>query len=280
MKFALAIWHRFPIVLRAILSGLLVLFFGALVWTAMVVVNLKLTNSVPWAAPTLALFLWVYWRYLDGAGWPRSTAEVRHRNFRARALAGRVWIWALGAGAIALISAVALQSLLERLIRVPPLPLQDLSRYPSFTVVCLLVAGAAEAGIVEEAAFRGYMQAPIERRYGPVVAIAVVELLFGFVHLVNGAQELLWLPVYSLVGVILGALAYLTNSVLPGMVLHSALDIFRFFASSRRGAAAQERLIWQSGSNASFWTSLGIGVILGALAIWTYKRLALVARPE
>jgi membrane protease YdiL (CAAX protease family) len=173
-----------------------------------------------------------------------------------------------------------LQGVFGRLIRIPPLPLEDLSRYPFFTVLCILLAVAAEAGIVEEAAFRGYMQAPIERRYGPRVAIAVVAVLFGCVHLANGSHELLWLPVYSLVGVILGALAYLTNSILPGMVLHAALDTFRFLVAWRLGAAPQERLIWQSGPDASFWISVGTVVILGAVAIWAYRKLAVVAHPE
>jgi membrane protease YdiL (CAAX protease family) len=246
----------------------------------MVIANLKLTSSVPWAAGTLALFLWIYWRYLDGAGWPRNTAEARHRNFRVRPLSGRVWAWALTAGASALISAVALQGVLERLVRISPFPLADLSRYPFFTVLCILLAAAAEAGIVEEAAFRGYMQAPIERRYGPRVAIAVVAVLFACVHLANGSHELLWLPVYFLVGVILGVLAYLTNSVLPGMMLHAALDIFRFLAAWRHGSAPQKQLIWQSGPDASFWISVGVAVILAAVAIGAYRKLAAVTHPE
>jgi len=243
----------------------------------MLVINLKLTGSVPWAAATLALFLWIYWRYLDGAGWPRNTAESRHRNFRARALSGRVWAWALIAGTSALLSAVVLQGVFGRLVRVPHLPLQDLSRYPFFTVLCILLAAAAEAGIVEEAAFRGYMQAPIERRYGPKIAIAVVGVLFGCVHLANGSHELLWLPVYSLVGIILGGLAYLTNSILPGMVLHAALDACRFLAVWRLGAAPPERLIWQSGPDGSFWMSVGAVVLLGTVAIWAYRKLAAIA---
>jgi membrane protease YdiL (CAAX protease family) len=280
MKFASAIWGRLPVILRAILTGLLVLLFGALIWSTMVGINLKLTSSVPWAAGTFAIFLWAYWRYLDGAGWPRNTAEARHRNFRVRALPGRVWTWALIAGAPALVSAVALQGVFGRLIRISPFSLGDLSRYPFFTVLCILIAAAAEAGMVEEAAFRGYMQAPIERRYGPKVAIVVVAVLFGCIHLANGSHELFWLPLYSLVGVIFGSLAYLTNSILPGMVLHAAVDTFRFLATWRLGPPPRLRLVWQSGPDASFWTSLAVAVILGVVAIWAFRKLAVVTYPE
>lgn len=280
MTFPSSIWRRLPVILRAILTGLLVLLFGALVWTAMLGINLKLTSSVPWATATLALFLWAYWRYLNGAGWPRNTGQARRKNFRARPLSVRVWAWSLIAGVPALVSAVALQDVFSRLIRIPQLPLGGLSGYPRFTVLCILLGAAAEAGVVEEAAFRGYMQAPIERRYGPASAIIVVALLFGCVHIANGSHELLWLPVYSLVGVILGALAYLTNSILPGMVLHAALDTFRFLAAWRLGAAPPERLVWQSGLDASFWTSMGVAAILGSVAVWAYRKLAAVAHPE
>ena len=38
------------------------------------------------------------------------------------------------------------------------------------------------AGVTEEAAFRGYMQSIIERRYGIVMAILVNGLFFGLLH--------------------------------------------------------------------------------------------------
>ena len=59
----------------------------------------------------------------------------------------------------------------------------DLSRYSFLTVLCILLAAAVEAGVVEEAAFRGYMQAPIERRYGPRVAIVIVSVAVSYTHL-------------------------------------------------------------------------------------------------
>ena len=40
-----------------------------------------------------------------------------------------------------------------------------------------------DAGVLEEAAFRGYMQAPIERRHGPLVGMGVVAVVFTLAHL-------------------------------------------------------------------------------------------------
>ena len=37
-------------------------------------------------------------------------------------------------------------------------------------------------GVSEEAGFRGYMQGPLMRRYGPVVAVLVVSVVFWVAH--------------------------------------------------------------------------------------------------
>ena len=35
-------------------------------------------SALPWAVPVMAMYLWWYWRYfVQGTGWPRSTAEAR-----------------------------------------------------------------------------------------------------------------------------------------------------------------------------------------------------------
>jgi membrane protease YdiL (CAAX protease family) len=280
-----AIWQRIPVAVRAILTGLLVLFFGAFGWSVLLFGSRKLTTSIPWAATPIflvvgCLFLWGFWRYLAGAGWPRSSAEGRRQNLRGRGLPGSVWAWALSAGVLAVISYVALVLVWGRLIRLQPWTVPDLSRYSFLTVLCILLAAAVEAGVVEEASFRGYMQAPIERRYGPKVAIVIVSLVFGFVHLANGYHELTWLLPYAIFGSILGTLAYLTNSILPGVVLHTAGDAVRFLFVWRHGPNPHELLIWQSGLDLSFCVRLAIAVTFGLAAIWAYRKLATVVRLE
>jgi membrane protease YdiL (CAAX protease family) len=285
MSSASGIWPRIPVVVRAILTGLLVLFLGAFGWSGLLFGSRKLTTSIPWAATPVflvvgGLFLWGFWRYLAGAGWPRSTAEARRQNLRGRGLPGRVWAWALSAGVLAVVSYIALVLVWGRLIRMQPWTIPDLSRYSFFTVLCILLAAAIEAGVVEEAAFRGYMQAPIERRYGPRVAIVIVSVVFGFVHLANGSHELTWLLPYAIFGCILGNLAYLTNSILPGVVLHAAGDAVRFLLVWRLGPNPQGPLIWQSGVDISFCVRLAVGVAFGLAAIWAYRKLATIVGVE
>ena len=285
MSSASAIWQRIPVLVRAILTGLLVLFIGAGVWFGLLFGSRKLTTSIPWASAPIflvvgGLFLWGFWRYLGGAGRPRSTADARRQNLRARKLPGAIWAWALSAGALAEIGNVALTFVWGRLIHLQPFVLPDLSRYSNLTVLCLFLGIAVEAGVVEEAAFRGYMQVPLERRYGPLVAIIVASVVFGVVHIANGNRELTWLLADAVLGAILGTMAYLTNSILPGVVLHTVNDAVRFLVAWRLGPNPPKTLIWKSGPDASFWMSVAVVAIAGSWAIWTFRKLASAARPQ
>ena len=96
---------------------------------------------------------------------------------------GRVWAWALTAGGLAIAALVVALRLANRLVVLPQQTLPDLAHVPRFTVLSLLVMAAPVAGIVEEAAFRGYMQGPIERRYGLAPAILVTGTMFAVAHL-------------------------------------------------------------------------------------------------
>ena len=69
------------------------------------------------------------------------------------------------------------------MVLLPPQRLPDLGNVPESTVIALLLMAAPVAGIVEEAAFRGYMQGPIERRHGLLVAILITGTMFAVAHL-------------------------------------------------------------------------------------------------
>ncbi len=276
-------WQRLPLLVRAVLTGLVVLFFGAGVWSGLVFASLRLAGSIPWAGgPVLLLlgfsFLWGYWQYLGGRGWPRRTTESRRQLLRAHALPGVVWAWALSAGILASIGNVALAFVWGRLIHLQPFTLPDLSRYSLLTVFCLFLGVAVEAGVVEEAAYRGYMQVPLEKRYAPQVAIIIVSVVFGALHILNGYRELTWLLADAVFGAIFGTVAYLTNSILPGVVLHALVDAVRFLVVWTFGPNQPKTLIWESGPDASFWLSLAVTVGVGVMAIWCYRKLAVVAR--
>jgi len=78
----LSLWNRVPVLIRAPIVGLLVLAIGQLLTGPVIQGNLRFLPTVPWAPAAAALILWVYWWYLSGRGWPRSTAEARRIGLR------------------------------------------------------------------------------------------------------------------------------------------------------------------------------------------------------
>ena len=78
-----------------------------------------------------------------------------------------------------------------------------------------------------EAGFRGYMQGGLQRRYGPMVAIAVTSVLFWVGHFnhANGPARRALLIGY---GVALGALTWAARSIWPSIVAHAFCDAVSF----------------------------------------------------
>jgi membrane protease YdiL (CAAX protease family) len=280
----LSLWRRLPVIVRAVLTGMALATVGTIPWSLLAAANLKHVPSVPWG-PILAVpFLWLFWRFARGAGWPRSTAEARRTLLRANRLPGDVWGSALLAGILGLASLVLLLRVMNRLVRLPQQQPPDVSQIPALTLLCFLLVGSAVAGVVEEASYRGYMQGPIERRHGPVLAILVTGTLFGFAHFTHPEVTLILMPNYLAVAAIYGALAYLTNSIWPSMVLHAggnllgSIDLLTRGRTEWQASSSPVPPIWETGADASFWISGAAFLLVGAAAVWAYAALARVVR--
>src|SRR5256886_17704411 len=48
-------------------------------WNGLLIANLTTTPAGPWSVPTMAVVLYLLWRYLAGAWWSRRTATARGR---------------------------------------------------------------------------------------------------------------------------------------------------------------------------------------------------------
>jgi membrane protease YdiL (CAAX protease family) len=269
------------VIVQSVVVGVVVVLAGTIPRNLLFAANLHFYTSVPWAIPVLAVYLWLFWRYLRGAGPPESTADYRRRSLRANRLPLRIWAWALFAGGLGLTALVLLLRIANRMVALPEQQVPDLSTVPAVTIVSLLIAGAPVAGLIEEAAFRGYMQGPIERRYGLVIAILITGTMFALVHL--DFTPILW-PYYVAVAAIYGTVAYLTNSILPAIVLHTAGNVYSNLDLWMRGRAEWQAangpatLIWQTGADQSFWISSAAFVIITAATIWAYRLLGKVSR--
>jgi membrane protease YdiL (CAAX protease family) len=238
---------------------------------------------VPWAIPVLAVYLWVFWRYLRGDGPPPSTSAKRRACLRAAPLSARVWTWALVAGGLGMVALVLGLRVANRLVSLPPQTIPDLAGIPETTVAALLLAGAPVAGIVEESAFRGYMQGPLERTFGIVPAILVSGTVFALVHL--DFTPILW-PYYVTVAFVYGLVTYFTRSILPAIVLHTAgntysnLDLWLHGQAEWQAQAGQAGTIWTTGPDAAFWGLAALLAVVACAAALSYRRLALLSRDD
>jgi membrane protease YdiL (CAAX protease family) len=240
--------------------------------------NLRYYPTVPWAAPVTAVYVWFFWLYLNGSGAPRSTSDERRRSLRARAVSWRGWLWALIAGGLGIIALVLGLRLANRMVVLPQQQLPDALRHiPQMTVLSLLLIAAPVAGVIEEAAFRGYMQGAIERTHGLAPAILVTGTMFAVAHL--DFTWILW-PYYLAVAAIYGTVTYLTNSTLPAIVLHTAgnlysnLDLWLHGQAEWQTSSAARTLIWKTGADSSFWACSAGFVIVAALTVVAFVRLA------
>ncbi len=269
-------WGRIPLVVRAILLGFAVSTLGVGTWVACLMVI-----PPPWWFLVMSALLWTYWKYFSGSWWPTSTVEYRRASFRKTRLSVEVWRLGLGAAASFV---VAFQSSLVVNFRIVELPAEaltsgyNLDAMPVWSAWLGIVMASLVAGICEEVGFRGYMQVPLERRYGPATAIAVVLVVFLAAHLHQA-----WLPPFLIAGIIgsvmLGTLAWASRSLIPGMIGHTVMDIFNFsYWWSDVAGRFERRPIGETGLDAHFvaWTLLLAASL--ALFFWTVGRLSALRR--
>lgn len=145
-------------------------------------------------------------------------------------LSGAVWKWGLIA---AMLLVIVWQAGLVATFRIIEFPQEaftseyNLGDAPLWLAWLFIVMSALVAGITEETGFRGYMQLPLEKRYGPIVGITIVSIVFLIIHLHQAWVTPLLFHVFVL-SVMFGILAYTTGSLIPAIISHTVLDIFNF----------------------------------------------------
>ncbi len=284
-----SLWSRAPVVVRAFLLGGAVATAGTVPWAVLAAWNIRHLPAVPWSVPIAALYLWLLWRWLRGDGWPASTSAARRGMLRARPVSANVWGAAILAGILGLATVVQVNRVTVGLVG---LPFQDdlpyLSRLSPLTLLLMPLMGAVVAGVVEEAAFRGYMQRPIERRHGPVVAILVVGVWFGLAHATHAQWSLALMPYYLTAAAVYGGLAWITDSILPSMALHAGGDALSALTlvgealgtPAGSGATAAPRAFPAPATHTGLWIRLAALVVLGSATVWAYAQVAAVVRQQ
>jgi membrane protease YdiL (CAAX protease family) len=265
-----------PVVIRAIVTGLLVAEVGIMTWMA----SLMLIPGI-WPLVVMVGALCAFCVYFAGRGWPVATRKVRRARFRALRLPRAVWAWGLSAAMLFVVVTQSSFVLTFRLVEFPAerfdqgLGLDDI---PPWIAWMFIVMSSLVAGICEEVGFRGYMQVPLEKRYGPRVAIAITSLVFMIFHLNQAWAPPVLLHLFAL-SALGGILAYAAGSLIPIIVAHVVLDVVNFsYWWSDVAGRFEKRPLAETGIDAHviLW-SLVLGASL-ALLVWTIHKTHVARR--
>lgn len=259
-------WSRIPLAVRAIVSGLAIGLIGANVWSVL----LALFGPVPGVLLAEAVFLVLYIAWARGLGPPASTQSARRTAVRAGPLAPAVWAW----GALAALAfAVTVHAAIVILFRLTPFPAAqfnkgyDLSAIPTLGLRWgVVMVSAISAGVCEEVGFRGYMQRPLEARYGPTLAIGVSAVLFTLVHMNKDWLVVGLMPIVLMAGLLLGLMAWAARSLAFAIFGHVLMDIglFAYWWTQIVGVFSA-KTIFAGGVDAPFF--LAVAVFAAALAV-------------
>jgi membrane protease YdiL (CAAX protease family) len=223
---ALSIWNKVPLIVRATVSGLFVSGAGVFAWGGMLS-----KFPTPWVVLPMTVVLWLYWKFFSGDWGRKDLREIRKENFRSTKLAPQLWKTGL---IYAILFVVIVQSsfvVTFRLIEYPAnkftADYKILDSFPLWVAWVIIIMSSVVAGICEETGFRGYMQVPLEKKYGPAFGIILTSVFFTVIHL-SHTWALPIVPHIFFASVLLGLIAYKTGSLIPGIIGHSILDVFDY----------------------------------------------------
>ena len=271
-------WGRLPVIVRAVAQGLVV-GLAVFVWPVLTVLNLETTLQLPWSVAVMAVFLWFYWRYLNGSGWPRSTSVARRTFLRGSFPKGKALRLSMTAMVLGAVCSEAAWLTTLRLVVFPPetfLLSFNVDVIPWWTLIPALVMTSFVAGLVEEAAYRGYMQVPLEKRYGPVAGIFVVTIIFTFMHFYHDWASMAIFPSYVVFGLFMGALSYAAQSIWPAVIAHTAIDIYQLLYEWQIVGTYNLTQVKDSGIDTHFIIVAGLTLLTGLAAIVVLKRLVCI----
>lgn len=215
-------------ILKPVLGGLLIAAAGIGPWLVLSGWNRTIRPDIPWGAAAtlgyvaiaLAVVAWLIRRGHAGLLriWPpQRTADADFVS--APALLAGFLVLYLAWIAIARLS-----------------PMPDLSAFPTTAYRwSMFLMGGLMSGLVEEVAYRGYMQRELERVV-PTQAIAITSAVFVLSHLTQGLGAVLVLgPGLFIASYLYGLLAQRTGTILPGIAIHIAGDLAHAFFGVLRG---------------------------------------------
>jgi membrane protease YdiL (CAAX protease family) len=248
--------------LRASLLGLCRYLAWSFVWG--IALLLPAGAGSAWALVALGLF---YHRYAARADRdPRRSTALRLRPPRAS------WRWVILAVPVFFVFSDSLSQLYSQLPFVTSDPggiIDEFAGTPSGWLLAVVIV-VALAPVIEEFTFRGWIQHPIEQCFGIPAGIACSTSVFAVAHM-----QFQWLPVYAVLGAILGWTAVDTCSIWPGVLLHATHNagaVLTRLTNPALGRPAEAGIDFgRSGA--------GVALVLSSLALLYLGRRAHLERP-
>lgn len=212
-----------------------------------------LLSLVPFQFGMLSVTLFAAWRSKEPLKERLGLVAPANNEFSGLRLAGLASFTA--STALATIIATSL------LIGAPPAdtPVAGVinqSSWWALTLVSLLVS--ILPALVEEIIFRGYIQRRLLQRWSPTTAIAVTAVLFAVLHADSLQHVIAVIPLAT----VLGLLAYRTQSIKAGMIVHAIHNTAAMSLGAIAGA-----LTPQLGEEGAGLFLLGAIVALGILGL-------------
>ncbi len=265
------------IVIWAVFLAFLIALAGQGIWTALLSVNLAADPALPWSVPLMAILLWLIWLYLGGRGQPRRTSTARHTCLRANPVPGAVFAWAVVSGGLAIAALAGYWIVMARIVRLPGNAIPGIDKIPLLTVALAVGMGSLISPLLEQAGFWGYGQSLLEKEFPAAAAVIIMAVFYALgPHPPAGGPAWPRLVFYFFTGLTFGVMAYLTNSILPGLLVH-ILGILAFFLLVWPNDPSRP-LIASGGMDLGFWLSLGLGLLCTVLAILAFGQLARTAK--
>jgi len=233
---------------KALLSGAVIAVTGLSIWGALGMTALKHPDFLPWLAPVMGAVLALGAAYLKWGKWPRTGAAFRNTAVRLNRVAVKPFVFALAAGWSTMLAGFSLYAA-YRVLRGMGGELTPMT-FPHLPLASLLPGlfmAASVAAVMEEIAFRGFMQGTLERRFGAIPAILISGFAWAMFHTNHAyyAEDALFITAMFLsVAAMLGTIAHRTDSVIPGIVVHTGFDFTYFLAAALLAAKGVAPIAW------------------------------------
>jgi membrane protease YdiL (CAAX protease family) len=261
-------------VATAIGAGVTIIVVGEAVWMGLLANYTRHPTPFPWFVVAMAVFLAAAGAWLKWGRWPHAGAAARREGARLNAVPLKMFALSLiagwssffaGAGAYV---AYRMQSGLGGEV---PMTLPPGSK---LAIIAGLAMAAIVAGTIEEVAVRGFMQSRLEKAYGLVPAILVSGFVWALFHTNHSYFDTsvgdiaVWFGIFFTVSTILGRIANLTNSVLPGIVVHAGFDASYFVSAGILQPKIAPLTYLESLLPAQGFAMIGAGLAVVAVFAW------------